>query len=125
MELVPHSHIHVLFLGNFLASIQAATTQLHPCADYVEAASQVYSPVPPSSLSPNTRWKGCKEEGARLFSVVPREGTRHKLKHRKLQFSYRKASGTVRRPSVWEQAVQKGSVSTLGDAQRLILSDPL
>ncbi|KAK4828288.1 hypothetical protein QYF61_024953 [Mycteria americana] len=43
--------------------------------------------------------EGCKEEGARLFSVVPSEKTRdsgHKLKHRRFPLNLRKHFLTVR-----------------------------
>ena len=64
----------------------------------------------------------CKEDGARLFSVVPRDKTRgngHKLKHRRLPLNIRKHFLTVRRDQALAQVAQGGcGVSTLGDIQK-------
>jgi len=69
--------------------------------------------------------EGCKEDGASLFSVVPSERTRHKLKYRKFQLNVRKTSFTVR-VIEHEQVGQKGcQVSILGNTQGYVLSKPL
>ena len=65
---------------------------------------------------------GCREDGTRLFSVVPSNSTRgngHKLKHRKFQLNMRKNFFTLRVMEPWNrQAAQRGcGVSFSGDIQ--------
>jgi len=48
----------------------------------------------------------CEEDGARLFSVVPRNRTRdneHKLRHRKFQLNTRKNFFTLRVTEPWNR----------------------
>ncbi|KAK4805786.1 hypothetical protein QYF61_000392 [Mycteria americana] len=51
--------------------------------------------------------EGCKEDGAKLFSVVRSERTRHKLKYRKFQLNIRKTSFTARVIEHWNRLPRK------------------
>jgi len=46
---------------------------------------------------------GCKEDGARFFSVMPGDKTRGKLKHRRLPLNVRKHFFTVRVMEHWHR----------------------
>lgn len=63
--------------------------------------------------------EGCKEDGAKLFSAVPSERTRQKLKYRKFQLNIRKTSYTVSVTEHWNrlptQAVESPSLGILED----------
>ena len=63
---------------------------------------------------------GCKEHAARLFSVVPSDGTRgngHKLKHKRLHLNTRKYFFTVRVTEHWHrlprEVVESPSLETV------------
>ncbi|KAK4810883.1 hypothetical protein QYF61_013291 [Mycteria americana] len=67
---------------------------------------------------------GCKDDRARLFSVVPSGRTRgngHKVKHRRFHLNIRKHFFTVEVTEHWAQVAQRGcGVSLLGDIQNCL-----
>jgi len=65
---------------------------------------------------------GCQEDGARLFSVVPSNGTGdngHKLKPRKFHLNMKKDFVTLRVTALEEAAMRGCGVSFSGDIQNL------